>query len=235
MTAIIRSGCAEPAAVGPGAVRLEAAELFRELAPERLAQTRPSLRARRFARQETLFREGAPAAELWVLERGLVRLCKTSPNGAVATLDTIAPGEIFGAVSALDEQTYPTSAEALTDGAAWCLPRPVFLRLLDAEPRLGVEVLRVVSRRLRDAQERLRAFAHDPAPARLAHELLRRARAGEARVTRRALAEAAGTTVETAIRVLRRWEQRGFVHGEVGRIVIRGELALRRIAEGAEA
>jgi CRP/FNR family transcriptional regulator len=234
MTTIIRSGRPEAPPPESSEATLEAAQLFRELGPERLVRLRPVLRLRRFARQETLFREGTPAGELWTLQRGLVRLYKISPNGSITTLEMLGPGEIFGAVSALDEETYPASAEALAEGAAWCLPRAVFLRLLADEPRLGVEVLRIVSRRLRDAQERLRALAHDPAPARLVHELLRRARTSEARVTRRALAEAAGTTVETAIRVLRRLERRGFIQGEVGRIVIRDELALRRIAEGAE-
>jgi len=49
-------------------------------------------------------------------------------------------------------------------------------------------------------------------------------------VTRRALAEAAGTTVETAIRVLRRFEREGLLHGEIGLLRILDVAALRRIA-----
>jgi CRP-like cAMP-binding protein len=49
-------------------------------------------------------------------------------------------------------------------------------------------------------------------------------------VTRRALAEAAGTTVETAIRVLRRFEREGLVRGEVGRVHLLDERALRKMA-----
>ncbi|MEN8183753.1 MAG: helix-turn-helix domain-containing protein, partial [Myxococcota bacterium] len=97
-------------------------------------------------------------------------------------------------------------------------------------PRLTVEILGVVSRRLREAQDRLRSFAQDPAPSRLALALLHAANEGEARVTRRALAEAAGTTVETAIRVLRRFEREGLVRGEVGRVHVLDETALRKMA-----
>jgi CRP/FNR family transcriptional regulator len=211
-------------------VPLESAELFRALRPEVFARIRALLRERRFARQETLFREGGAASDLWVLERGAVRLCKISAGGAITTLETLGPGQVFGAISALDEATYPADAEAVSDGTARCLPRAAFVRLLGEDPGVGLEVLRIVSRRLREAQERMRAFAHDPAPARLADALLRTVRAGEARITRRALAEAAGTTVETAIRVLRRFEREGLIHGAVGRIDVRDELALRRIA-----
>jgi len=51
-------------------------------------------------------------------------------------------------------------------------------------------------------------------------------------VTRRALAEAAGTTVETAIRVLRRFEREGLLSGEVGLLRVADIATLRRIAAG---
>jgi CRP/FNR family transcriptional regulator len=126
---------------------------------------------------------------------------------------------------------YPSSAETVDPGCAWVLPAPELQRLLTSEPALALDLLRIVSRRLREAEERLRAAALDPAPTRLAQALLQAARGGEARVTRRTLAEAAGTTVETAIRVLRRFEREGWVHGEVGRIQLLDEPALRRLAE----
>ena len=109
------------------------------------------------------------------------------------------------------------------------LSRERFLKLLDEEPRIGTEILQILSRRLCNAHDRLRAFAHDPAPARLASELLRAADGGEARTTRRALAEAAGTTVETAIRVMRRFQQEGLLEGQVGLIRILDEARLREI------
>jgi CRP/FNR family transcriptional regulator len=106
----------------------------------------------------------------------------------------------------------------------------VLLRLLAEDARLGVEVLRIVSARLHQAHEQLRAFAHDSATARLARALLRAARGGEAHVTRRELAEASATTVETAIRVLRRFERQGLVRGEVGLLHVLDEGALRQLA-----
>jgi CRP/FNR family transcriptional regulator len=145
-------------------------------------------------------------------------------------LDVLGPGEIFGALSALEQEFYPASAEGLSEGSVWCLKRSSFLRLVAEEPRLGVELLRVVSHRLNDARERMRSFAHDPAPRRLAQALLRVSRSGEAQVTRRDLAESAGTTVETAIRVMRGFERDRVIEGSVGRIRLLDESALRAIA-----
>lgn len=190
----------------------------------------PQLVEKSFARGRALFFEGQEADYLWAIRRGEVRQYKSSSDGRITTLEVLGPGEIFGAVSALEEGTYPASAEGVSDGFAWCLSRNRFLRLLVDDPWLTVEILRVVTHRLYDAQERMRSFAHDPAPRRLAQALLRATRNGEAQVTRRALAEAAGTTVETAIRVLRSFERSQIVQGEVGRVYLLDEAALRKIA-----
>ncbi|MFQ5503163.1 MAG: Crp/Fnr family transcriptional regulator [Planctomycetota bacterium] len=193
---------------------------------------RPLLLEHRFERQKLLFVAGEPAEFLWVVQHGEVRLYKSSSDGRLATLETLHPGEAFGAISALGENRYSASAEAMSDGAAWCLPRRIVLSLLLDEPQLAVEVLRIVSGRLHQAHERLRSFAHDRAPARLASALLEAAHDGEARVTRHALAQTAGTTVETAIRVLRRFQREGLIVGEVGHVHVLDEAELRRLSGG---
>ena len=214
-------------------IQLEKAEFFRALTPEQLERIRLLLVEKRIARGRVLFFEGKPADYLWAIRCGEVRLYKSSSDGRITTLETIRPGGIFGAVSALEEGNYPASAEGVSDGLAWCLPRNTFLRLLAENPWLTVEILRVIAHRLSDAHERVRSFAHDSAPTRLAQALLRVARNGEALVTRRALAEAAGTTVETAIRVLRTFERDGLIHGDIGRVVVIEEGELQKIASAS--
>jgi CRP-like cAMP-binding protein len=89
---------------------------------------------------------------------GEVRQYKSSSDGRITTLEVLGAGEIFGAVSALEEGTYPASAEGVSEGVAWCLARNKFIRLLVDDPWLTIEILRVVTRRLYDAQERVRSF-----------------------------------------------------------------------------
>ena len=50
-------------------------------------------------------------------------------------------------------------------------------------------------------------------------------------MTRKDLAEAAGTTVETSIRVLRSFQREGIIQGRVGRITLLDEPALVKIAD----
>lgn len=215
-------------------VRIEEAELFRVLPEPQLRRVTPLLHQKPLLPRRPVYHEGAPAESLWVVRRGRVRLFKASSSGHVATLEELGPGRVFGALSALERETYPSSAEAVTEGVVWYLARATFQRLLAEEPSVAVEVLHIVSQRLHQAHDQLRSFAHDPAPTRLARALLRAAPEGEARVTRRALAESAGTTVETAIRVLRRLEREGLVRGEVGSVHVLDPDALRALAEQGE-
>jgi CRP-like cAMP-binding protein len=209
---------------------LQNAEFFRALGPERLEAVRQHLSDTTFARGKVLYFVGAPAEYLWCVKHGEVRLYKSSSNGRITSLEVLGPGEIFGAVSALASDAYPVSAEGVTEGAAWCLPRVHFQRLLDEDPTLTRELLDIITRRLHNAHERVRSFAHDPAPSRLAQALLRASHGGHASVTRRDLAESAGTTVETAIRVLRGFQRDGIVQGSVGKIEVLDQAALERIA-----
>lgn len=209
---------------------IEQAEFFRCLRPEHLARIRPALRERRYPAHKVLFFEGQVAESLWVLRAGRVRLYRSSREGRITTLETLGPGQVFGALSAIEQEASPVSAETLCEIRACRLPRRVFLGLLAEDPRLGIEVLHIVSERLRRAQGRMLSLAQEAAPARLARALLEAAPDGEALVTRRALAEVAGTTVETAIRVLRRFEREGVIHGEVGRIEVRDRPGLCRLA-----
>lgn len=213
-------------------IKLSESEFFRALTPERLEQVQAQLRERPVKRAKVLYFVGEPAEFLWCVKTGEVRLYKSSNDGRITSLEVLQPGEVFGAVSALDQDEYPVSAEGVSAGTAWCLPRTHFMRLLSEEPCLNRELLEIITRRLRRAHERVRSFAHDPAPCRLAQALLRASHDGEARVTRKDLAESAGTTVETAIRVLRTFERNGVIRGSVGKVAVIDPSALEQLAKG---
>jgi CRP-like cAMP-binding protein len=209
---------------------LSESEFFRRLSPEQLHWTEARVRSRCFYPRRRLFSDGEAAEHLWVVERGRVRLLKSSSKGQVTTLEALGPGEMFGLWSTAPNEKYVGSAEGVSEGRVWRLPRSAVEYLVQRDPGLGAEMVQVISARLRDAHERLHSFAYDAAPTRLARALLRAGEAGAAEVTRRVLAEASGTTVETAIRVLRRFEREGLIRGEVGAIHILDSDRLSAIA-----
>ena len=59
-------------------VKIEDAEFFRSLTPQRLEQVRLQVRERRYPSRKVLFREGEPAEFLWALREGEVRILRTT-------------------------------------------------------------------------------------------------------------------------------------------------------------
>jgi CRP-like cAMP-binding protein len=111
--------------------------------------------------------------------------------------------------------------------------------LIEAYPRISMNVIRVIGARLADLQDRVRELATQRAEQRLARALLRLTSCTGAPVKddvvafplrRKDLAEFAGTTLYTASRMLAAWEKAGVLSGQRARIVIHDVPALRRLA-----
>ena len=214
---------------------VEETDLFRRLGPERLGRIRSHLKLQPYWPREYLYFEAQPAEHLWVVRSGEVRTLKAGRSGRVMTLEHLRPGDIFGVAAVLNGGAYTNTAEGMVEGEVWRLPGRVVLKLLGEEPDIVRELLAIVSTRLEQAHNRLCSFAHDSVPARIARLILTADPEGDKiEMTRRALGEEAGTTVETTIRVLRSFERAGWVEGGVGWVRVVDRAALARIADGAK-
>lgn len=213
-------------------ISLEETELFGSLSAARLARVRALLQLRSFEAGEYLYMEGLPAEYLWMVRAGEIRTLKTSANGRVMALERFLPGEVFGMATIMRRDRYTESAQGVVSGEVWRTPRRALAELAREEPQLSNEILAIVTRRLQDAHDRLCSIAHDSVATRLARTVLESADDDRLQMTRRTLGEFVGTTVETAIRVLRRFERQGWIEGRVGAIQILDRGALASIAEG---
>jgi CRP-like cAMP-binding protein len=212
---------------------LEETALFK-LFQTRIERIRPFLQLRKFEEGRYLYHEGEPAERFWTLRSGEVRTLKASTSGRVITLETLHPGDPFGMAAMSADAVYTESAQAIAAGEAWRVPRRVVMSLMREDPDVGRTLLALVAERLQRAHDRLCSFAHDSVSARMARALLESAEDERIETTRRVLGEAAGTTVETAIRVLRRFEKSRWIEGGVGWVRILDRPALERIAAGGE-
>ncbi|MCP4003903.1 MAG: Crp/Fnr family transcriptional regulator [bacterium] len=208
--------------------------VLRVLGRERLKQLRPHMKLRRFARGEFLYHTMQPAEFVWVVRRGEIRTIRSTASGRVTTLELLRPGDLLGMAAITGAEHHAESAETLSAGEAWGVPSRVATTLLQTDPELSRALLGIIAGRLQTAHERLCSFAHERVPERIARTLLDSIGSPRIRTTRRLLAESAGTTVETAIRVLRRFEKEGWIEGGVGWIEVTQPDALERIAAGGE-
>jgi CRP-like cAMP-binding protein len=188
----------------------------------------------------TVFREGQPADSLWAVKEGLIHIVKSGADGREIVLEVIAPGELFGAVVALENRPYPASAVAAENSVIWRLPATLARELCQKHPTLRSAILEQVTPRLRSAHERLRSLALERVEQRLARMLLSLAdRIGHEEngvtvlsVTRQELADMVGTTVETTIRITSKWQQIGVVSSSRHHVGLTDRAALKKIAQG---
>jgi CRP-like cAMP-binding protein len=92
---------------------------------------------------ETIFKEGDPATELYVIQSGRVGIQLGN-----RILDTLDANTIFGEMALIDGAPRSATAIAATDVALVPVSEKQFLLLINRTPFFALEVMRVLTRRL---------------------------------------------------------------------------------------
>ena len=101
---------------------------------------------------EFLFREGDLADALYIVRKGLLRIVSGS-----TVYETVRPGGIIGEMGIVDEGgRRSASAIAGSRSELEKIDTPAFLTLIRTKPDFALEVMRVMSRRLRVMNQRYR-------------------------------------------------------------------------------
>lgn len=107
----------------------------------------------------TLIEEGAPADALWVLIEGQVSVQVTSSESEPRTLAVRRAGELVGEMSLLDDRPRSASVTAAGPVTALRVPGREFLEAARNDAEAALELVRIVSRRLRESDaERVEAL-----------------------------------------------------------------------------
>jgi CRP/FNR family cyclic AMP-dependent transcriptional regulator len=105
---------------------------------------------REYEAGEFIFREGESAETAYVIEHGRVQVMK-SLDGQDIHLAYLGAGEPFGEMSVIDDQPRSASVRAVETTLVREIRRDHFLRLLQTEPEVGINLLKVLFERLREA------------------------------------------------------------------------------------
>lgn len=215
--------------------------LFRELSAAQIGEMLRAGRPRKVARDAFLFQQGEPAAALYLLLTGRMRIQQVTPEGQQVLLRVITPGEMFGGITLLKEALFPASARAVEECTALGWDLDTMIQLMEQHPRLALNALGLLAARLETLQERYRELATERVERRVARTLLRLTRQTGRRVaegvlidfplSREDLAEMTGATLYTVSRILSGWERQGLIESGRQRILIRRPHGLVSIAE----
>jgi|YNPNPStandDraft_1061719.scaffolds.fasta_scaffold118243_1 CRP-like cAMP-binding protein len=183
---------------------------------------------------EYAFWEGDAPDWFYVVAAGRIRVIKHSPSGKDFIIAFFGPGEMFGEVAVFQDRPYPASAQAAADTTVIGIRKADFLAFLRKNPGTAISIISVLGGRLREAQARMKDLAAERAEQRLAWIILMLYNKLGAALpfTRHDIASMAGTTIETAIRVLSRLKESGIIRSSRGRITVAQPERLKLLAEG---
>lgn len=187
-----------------------------------------------FPPDEFVFWDGDPPDRFYIIAQGGVKVVKHSSQGREFIIAFFGPGEMFGEVAVFENRPYPASAQVTGTTTVLGIRREDLLAFLASRPQVALRIINVLGGRLRDAQARLRDLAGERVEQRVAGILvmLSRRLGTTLPFTRQEIADMAGTTTETAIRVLSHLGSRGFIRSVRGRITILDAQKLRLLSEG---
>jgi CRP-like cAMP-binding protein len=222
---------------------LRASPVFVAVPTDELESLAHLAREDTYKTRDYVFMEGDPARWLCLVISGRVKILKHSRTGRDVVLDLFGPGEVFGGVAVIERRPYPAAAQAMESSRILRLPGDAVIALTERYPSIIREMALTIGRRLRMAHESVKSLSVDPVEARLAATLLRLAEREGTRtaeglalpfhLTRQSLADMAGTTVETTIRVVSRWSRDAIVRDDGGHLALKDIETLRGLAEGA--
>jgi CRP-like cAMP-binding protein len=163
------------------------------------------------------------------------------PGGREVILEIFGPGDPLGAVVAYEGRPYPASAIALERTLCLLVRRQEFFNLLEHHPTLVRGFLVGMAQRIVELTRRIPEVAGGRVEKRFAHLFLKLAdRVGRPAagggtfipmaLSRQDLADLAGTTIETAIRLMSRWGKDGIVLTERGGFVVQNRHELERLS-----
>lgn len=139
---------------------LKKTPLFASLSEAHLRKIAALGESKTYAAGTTIFEEGSPGDEFYIVEGGVVEISKNIAGGRRKLLARAGVGEVFGELTIFDDQT--RSAAALADGECRLLVFHVhkLQELLTSEPDLSfaffTALLRLVYQRLRASNEKLK-------------------------------------------------------------------------------
>lgn len=213
---------------------LKNSSIFSSLDDNELNELASLATERSFVTDEFIFWDGDTPEWFYVVAEGKVKVLKHSSTGREFIIAFFSPGEMFGEVAVFENKPYPASAEAVAETRVVGIRREDFLSFLADRPQVALRIINVLGGRLRDAQGRLRDLAGERVEQRIAGILLMlSSKIGlTLPFTRQELADMAGTTTETAIRVMSQLRERGIIRSSRGKVIILDKEKLRLLSEG---
>jgi CRP-like cAMP-binding protein len=186
--------------------------LFAELDERELASIAAVAKTRRYAKDDAVFHADEIGDVFYLIREGQVKVTMISPEGKEIILSILATGDFFGEMALFDNEPRSATVIAIEPLEVVSIWRSDFLHILSENFSITQKVLGELSKRLRNASNRIESLATMDVYGRLARFFLDLARqSGKVldneyvaviRPTHQAIANMIGTSRETVSRLI---------------------------------
>ena len=216
---------------------LSSTPLFKGLAENQLNQIRQIAVNKFYNKGRIVFSEGDDGNGFYVVAEGSVKIYKASIEGKEQILHIYGPGDPFGEVPVFSGQRFPANAQTLLKSHLLFFPRNNFVDLISKNPSLCLNMLAVLSMRLRQFTLQVENLSLREVPGRLASYLVYLADEQKTRgpvslpISKGQLASLLGTIPETLSRILSKMSSQNLIEVDGRNISILHYSGLEELAK----
>jgi CRP-like cAMP-binding protein len=202
--------------------------MFADLSDENLQALADIVEVRSFSKGSMIVGQGDAGTCMYLLTSGRVKVSLASSEGKELVLDYLEAPAHFGEMALVDSKSRSADVFAVTDVELLVLEGKDLSAAIQVQPRLALSIIATLSRRLRGTIGRLEDLAFHDATHRVMRVLLNVATAGlETRgmpvvqgMTHYDIATLAGTSRETASRVISQLTREGIIVPDGRRLTV---------------
>ena len=213
------------------------APLFRGLPEDQLNKIWQIAIDKFYDKGKTVFMEGDDCNGFYIVADGKVKIYKVSFEGKEHILHIYGPGNPFGEVPVFSGQKFPANAQTILKSHLLFFPRAAFIDLISNNPSLSLNMLAVLSMRLRQFTVQIENLSLKEVPGRLASYLIYLAdeqTTGDLvslTISKGQLASLLGTIPETLSRILAKMNKQNLIEVSGRDIKLLNRSGLEELAE----
>ncbi|WP_419661781.1 putative transcriptional regulator, Crp/Fnr family [Desulfosarcina variabilis str. Montpellier] len=198
------------------------AAVMKGLSPDAQKEIANAAVIKRYTKNQVVFRSDTPYDNFALVEYGLIRVSRYSALGKRLTYLLAGPGEPINLVSPFTKASRANMAEAARDTTIVSVQNKIFIEFAFAHPQLIINIIDTLGQAVDSSNSRILDMLEKKVIERLKRTLhtLSKKFGPVLNFTAVEIAELAGTTTETALRVLGNLRQVGTIEKRRGQIHI---------------
>jgi len=192
--------------------------IFSGLTPAQMSQLSGNVTKQRFKRGELIVEQGKKSGALFVILSGRARVTVTDKRAKEVILAILGPGDCIGEMSLIDGQSHSASVRTDIQTDVLVLSHTEFVRCLADNQSIAFWIMKGLVQRLRKSSDMVSSLALMDVYGRVAKVLVDAAQPlGQdnlvicEKMTRQDIAKMVGASREMVSRVMRDFEDQGFV------------------------